>query len=265
MRRKRRQVYDIDIDEEEYNRPLIRRRLMPQKTIQTWGKPTGERKGTDTTLTYAAVVNTTTTNDNIVCVNLLQNGAGSNNRIGRKIAMHSLKLNINLYYYQAITGQTTATWNMEGNLFRCVVLYDRQPSNGAALPVFNTVFGTLSEANVEDSNTFDPLKYENMSRYKVLRDQVVEINPTAVRSMVNWGNNPPTEDYACACTMRKNVSMYIPLNGLQTVYSGSSNPMTYDELTTGSLLVVFRCLVNAQSSFVSIEASSSARLRFYDA
>jgi len=265
MRRKRQQTYQgWDVDEEEAVRPRVRRRLNPVVTSGLWGNPTGERKGVDTTITYPTVVNTTTTNDNIVCLNFVQNGAGSNNRIGRKIAMHSLKLNINLYYYTAITGATTATWNIEGTLVRCIVLYDRQPSNVTTLPVFNTIFGTQSEANVLDSKTMDPLKYDNMSRYKVLRDQVVEINPTSVRSMVNYGNAPPTEDYACASTTRKNVSMYIPLNGLQTVYSGSTAPMTYDNITTGSLLVVFRALVNSQSSFTSIEATSHARLRFYD-
>ena len=51
-----------------------------------------EKKGLDTNLYIASVINTSNTNTNCFVVNLIQQGSGSWNRVGRKVNLKSLRI-----------------------------------------------------------------------------------------------------------------------------------------------------------------------------
>ena len=136
---KKRKIYDVPDDSPAWNMPIPR-------------SLKGEKKGCDTQVVQPTITNTTSTNADIYCLNLIQQGTGSWNRIGRKTMLKSVR----------IKGKFTNTFQMAsgdvaGNVIRMILVWDKQPS-GNALPSFETIFGTTTQTGTESSNVFAPPK-----------------------------------------------------------------------------------------------------------
>lgn len=212
----------------------------------------GEVKGMDTDLTIAGpVLATTGTNGDCFVLNLVPPGVGSWNRVGRKIYCKSLRLKgCLLYQYNA----ATTTSNLASSYCRMVVVWDKQPSGGA-IPSFDTVFGVTNQAGTESTTILSPLKYDNMDRFKVLKDCVINFDVEAT---------PPTGGSTNIISQRKTFDEYLKVKG-ECVYSGQSATQTIADISTGALYVYFRApLAIASTSAVSVEAQSWARLRYTD-
>lgn len=217
-----------------------------------YGRPGGpELKGCDAYL-EDTVINTTNSNMSAIVVNLIQPGTGSWNRVGRKITMQSLRIKGIAEY---IFKPTTTLGNLEGSVMRMVVVYDRQVSGGA-IPTFDTIFGTTDQAGTESTLPYDPLKYDNMGRFTVLRDVLIEANPETYSSAGG------TQDKV---TCRYPIDEYVKLGGLETIYSGQSSPCTIADISTGALYVYFRALNDTMNEQEwNIPSLTKARLRYYD-
>jgi len=214
-------------------------------------RKTVEKKGVDFPLTIAGtVVTTTNTNADCFVVDLVQQGAGSWNRVGRKIELQSLRIRgVAIWTYDP-----AASTHLLGNVLRMVVVWDKQPS-GNAIPTFDTVFGVTGQDGSETSTFLNPVKYDNMDRFSVLRDCVTEFKPkvlnTTAGGAVTFENYPFDE--------------FIPLKGREVVFLGQSNPMTIADISTGAVYVYFRALTaDASGSGLSISNTSFARLRYID-
>lgn len=210
-----------------------------------------ELKGVDTAINDTDIPDTTNTNASIVCVNLVQAGSGSYNRIGRKIKMKSLRIFGNLYFDYGLQGTTN---NIVGATARILVVYDRQPSG--TLPTFATICGHTDQSGNEASGVFDPIRYDNMSRFKILRDVKIDSNPQQL---------PATGGSENIVSYSHSFDEFIDLRGLETVYASTTNPATIADLSSGALYVIFRANRNLASvaeweSFTT----SFARLRFWD-
>lgn len=216
-----------------------------------YGRPSApEIKGMDTALTIAGPVGTATnTNTDCIVLNLVQQGAGSWNRIGRKIMMKSLRLKGQI---NVSIAPNAVTLDRFGATVRMVVVYDKQPS-GNAIPNFDTVFGGTDQSGTESSTILDNLKYDNMSRFRVLRDYVKEVNPSVVPTGGSTNLEVKVVDF----------DEYVKLPMLETVFSGQSNPMTIADISTGAVYVYFRSSI-ATSTTVQVSALSKARLRYMD-
>lgn len=216
---------------------------------------TDELKGVDTLLTQAGpIVSTTSTNDNIVCVNLVAPGTGSFNRVGRKIFMKNLRLRVcALYTY----GQANTTSNITFPLMRCVVVYDRQ-TNGS-IPTWVTMFATKNQAGSEDGNVIGPLSYDGTRRFVTLMDEIVEARPVVdPAGAFNSTNNK--------VLTQVHFERFIPLRGLEVLYSGDSATAVIGDISSGGLYVGFRALggtVDDVSDW-SVTSLSYARLRYTD-
>lgn len=209
----------------------------------------GEIKGMDTSIANASIVSSTNTNGSANVLNLVQAGTGSWNRVGKKIRMKSLRLSGVATF--SIT-PTFATGASQDTSIRMVVVYDKQPS-GAALPSFDTIFGSTDQSGTESTITiFDPPRYDNMERFTVLRDCKIDNPDMAVPA---FGSGPTQTNPVV-------FDEFIKLKGIDTVYSGQSVPMTISDISTGGLYVYFRSLTN--SAIASCTITGMARLRYYD-
>lgn len=215
-------------------------------------RSSGETKGVDTSLATANVVSTVATNDDAFVLNLVQQGAGSWNRVGRKVRLSSVRLWGTCEYVYISPAAGTGT--VESNTLRMVVVWDSQPS-GASIPSFDDVFGTTSQTGTESTTFLDPLTYDNMGRFKVLRDSRICANP-------NFQHN--TNGSVDDVNMTFIFDEYIKLNGRETIFSGQSNPMTIADVSTGALYVYFRAAKNSADSTFSVNADAKARLRYTD-
>lgn len=237
------QGYDV-VSSSSVPRPMvIERTIVNQNQI--------EKKGMDTAISITggnAIISTTNTNGDCFVLNLVQQGAGSWNRVGRKIKLRSLRLRgtlVNNYQTGIATGH---------NIVRMVVVWDKQPSSGT-IPTFDTVFGITSQAGTESSGILAPNRYDNMGRFLTLRD-------------CSYAFNPETNFYDTVTPANKAVSQnihfdeYLKLGGKETVFSGQTAPMTIADISTGALYVYFRAQASTAAQFCELSDLSFARLRY---
>lgn len=207
----------------------------------------GEIKGVDTNIDEVRIPQTFTTNDAVLPLNLIQSGAGSFNRIGRLIRMKSVRLIGNLVW--AITPDDT-TGDAIDTTVRMVVIYDSQP-NGI-LPTFDTIFGTTTQTGTELTDApFDPLKYDYMERFKVLRDMKFALPPVSFAA----GNNSSR-------LLTTPFDVFIKLKGLSTTYRQDSSPSTIADIATGALYVIYRATFDTDNAYCNVDGL--ARLRYSD-
>lgn len=225
------------------------RRTMPRRTVSR----RGEVKGMDTLLTISGpILNTTGTNGDCFVLNLVRSGTGSWERVGRKIQPKSLRLKGCCVYQYAAQATTS---NLLDNYVRMVVVWDKQPSGGA-IPTFEQVFAYTPQDGNELSTVLSPPRYDNMDRFKVLRDKVFDFSVDAT---------PATGGSTNIVFTRIPFDEYIKMSGVETVFSGQSNPMTITDISSGAIYVYFRASqATATTAAASIESTSVARLRYRD-
>lgn len=209
-----------------------------------------EKKGVDTDLTNATIVATTNTNDDIFVTNLIQMGSGSWNRIGKRAILKSLRVK---GFVQFLQYTTVATGVAYPPTFRLIVVWDKQPS-GNAIPAFDQIFGITAQDGTESCPSITcPPRYDNMDRFKVLKDCMYVPPPMSVSST---GTAPVTQVYVP-------VDEYIKLPLLECVFSGQSQPMTIADISTGALYVIMR-QTNAAGNLSQTGFQGNARLRYTD-
>lgn len=230
---KKRKLYEVPDDSPVWNMPLPR-------------SLKGEKKGLDTAVTQPIITNTTSTNADIYPLNLIQQGSASWNRVGRKTQLKSVR----------VKGRLTNTFNMStgdvvGNVTRMALVWDKQPS-GNAIPNFDAIFGTTTQTGTESSNVFAPPKYDNMDRFRILKDETFDFlpkcQPLANSDFVN-------EHIGIDC--------YLMLSDLESVYQGQSNPMTISDISSGALYLVLRAVENTATTSIA-QADLNIRVRYSD-
>ena len=216
-----------------------------------------EKKGCDVSFTTNGVISTTNTNGGIYLLNGIQEGVGSWNRIGRYMYNKSIELDLTLRYtssYGALDTDITS-----GEWVRAVLVWDKQPNNGT-IPTFDTIFGQTSQAGVESASVMDHLRYDNMFRFKVLMDEC--INPTLTNAAVSTPINPASASLVNNTYFR--FHKYVKLRNMPTNFSGTANPMTTANISTGALYLILRTQSATLTELWAIEDTSTARLRYVD-
>lgn len=206
------------------------------------------KKGMDTDVSIGTLIATTNTNAGILPLNLVQQGAGSWNRVGRKAINESLRLK-GVVTFAAIPTVATGVYNAP--VVRLVVVWDQQPSSGA-IPNFDVIFGITAQDGTESCPDITcPPRYDNMDRFKVLLDKTLNPFPGPA---YNTGTGP-------ILSWSQSVDEYIKLGKRETVFSGQSNPMTLADISTGALYLVVRAGRNDGTFTSALDAV--ARLRYY--
>lgn len=220
----------------------------PRRTAAR-GMVNQEVKGVDIALTQApAIITTTTTNANSILLNGIAPGTGSFNRVGRKVVLKTLRLK----GAALITQTPSAAGAISPGSLRMVVVWDQQPSGGT-IPTWDVIFGITAQDGTESSTVLAPLRYDNMDRFTVLKDKIIDFDSVP-------GNVVST---ASVSTL-KSFDEYISLKNRTSVYSGQSAPCTIADISTGGLYVYFRAQNSDGTVALSIDADSFARLRYTD-
>jgi len=224
-------------------------RLAAPRRMGPRGMVNPEVKGCDMLLTQAGgIVATTGTNANSVLLNGLQAGTGSFNRIGRKVHLKTLRLKGCVEF----ASTPSAVGAESSNFLRMVVVWDQQPSGGT-IPTWDTVFGITDQNGNESSTILSPLRYDNMDRFKVLKDKVIDyqVQPSSPVSTAVITEQVPFDEF-------------VSLGNREVVYASTSNPTTLADISTGGLYVYFRAHVNTGTQGAAVPAVSIARLRYTD-
>lgn len=212
----------------------------------------GEVKGLDTSLSLNPVIATTGTNGSIFVLNLVPPGSASYNRIGRKIYNKSVRVKGSFGLNYAVIATTN---DLAGLFIRCVLVWDKQPSSGS-IPTFETMFGTTVQDGTEASNILAPLRYDNMDRFKILKDWTIE---APVMSIPSTGGTTNQVERSIP------FDEYVKLGNRETVYSGQSATQTIADISSGALYMVFRASADTTTSqVVAVNSNSFARLRYTD-
>lgn len=210
----------------------------------------GELKGVDTICTQSNVTDSTSVNTNSVVLNLVQQGAGSFNRIGKKIFPKYVWIRGIAQFNYGVDALTPV--NINNSMLRMVLVWDKQPA-GSAIPTFETIFGTTDQAGVETSKPLDPKKYNAMDRFLVLRDKIYNVNNQNVVS----GSGKIRQEIK--------IDEFVNLKGQQTIYKSNTSPMTISDINTGALILYFRTSNTDSSSYTwDVLDVTKARLRYTD-
>lgn len=209
-----------------------------------------ELGGMDTDISVGLFPITTNSNANIVVLNLLQPGNGSWNRHGRKATMKSLRLRGAMTYLNV---PIVTTYAVTRSYARMVVVWDKNPNSGT-IPTWDTIFGETSQTGTEDSTPLSGVRYDATARFRVLKDCIFtppEVMPLGAASVAPVSSYVPFDEF-------------IDLKGLETVYSGETNPLTIADIASGALYVGFRQGNNSSTSdsWTIAAGFGNARLRF---
>lgn len=230
-----------------YSRPMAG----PRRTytsIRAIRNAANEKKGMDTDVSLSPIISTTNSNASMFTLNLIQTGTGSWNRIGRKAHLKSLRITGTVSIRFLPTVATGASTN---SMVRMVVVWDKQPS-GNAVPLFDAIFGITDQSGAESCpDIMCPPRYDNMDRFKVIRDCRYTFN-----SDFQGSGTAPNMDQIIS------VDEYVKLGGRECVYSGQSAPMTIADISTGALYIYFRSTADVATSRTSMDGI--CRLRFTD-
>lgn len=200
----------------------------------------------------APLLASTTTNTGVAVLNCVQPGNGSWNRAGRKIKMQSVRIKGAVEMLSDNNGGAAAC---RGGVVRLVVVYDKNVSGTpAAIPIYNVIFGTTDQLGNEVGLPFDNLRWDNTGRFRVIRDMMLTLDPIAIPG--------PAEEGAVRKVW---FDEYIDLKGLETIYSGQSNPCTIADISSGALYLFARVDVATTNSAAALIAESTSRLRFSNA
>jgi len=207
----------------------------------------GEVKGMDTGLAGTIPPSDMTTSDSILVLNLIQQGTGSWNRVGRKVYNKSIRL----------CGQIQVTWNIlaVGSIVsywtRMVIVWDTQPAG--TMPTKSDIFGTTVQSGVEGSSIYDHLRFDNMDRFRILKDEIRTLEMSSVAQTAGG-----------SVQKAELVDIFINLNNIETLYSGQSNPMSIGDLSGGALYCIFLNDQLTSQTNVSMSNNIIARLRYTD-
>jgi len=164
------------------------------------------------------------TNANVILMNIVQEGTSDYQRVGRRIEMASLHVTGSIIPNgTAQTGSDFVQW---------AVIYDRQPSQAAALPVYSTIFQDVGPTGTAAINALAGLNLDNRDRFVVLRNKRLCLSSTTAVA----GTNPAQ----VLSNLQNNhtINEFINLKGLIAIYGATANPITLANIATGALYFV---------------------------
>jgi len=186
-------------------------------------------------------------------LNAIQDGSGFYQRVGRKINMKSLNVTLN------IEPTTTNTGNVPPQYARVVVFYDAQP-NGVA-PIYSDVLQDITQSGTASVTAYSSINLNNRERFKILMDKKIKLSGKAAGGapLVTGQNDVYEQNNG-----KLNITKFIKLKGIETMYKSTSSPSTVADIATGALW----CMVYGEDSGVFPDVAwngiLTSRLRYYD-
>jgi len=183
-------------------------------------------------------------------INIIQTGSGAFNRVGRKVNLE------NLYINGFIDQVRTTT---VGDYARIMVIYDRQPTG--TLPA-NTGADNLQDTGATGTtftNAMSGLNLNNKERFVVVMDERIQLPSATVTAgvLTNIGLTEQAGGHNPIILKR-----FLNLQGLNTEYKSTANPITIADIATGALYLVTAALPAAASE--GWQFTGNVRLNYRD-
>lgn len=219
----------------------------------------GELKGVDTDIDSASIPSNTNSNANIIGINLINQGSGSFNRVGRKVYPKSVRCTGEVHF---VMSPDATTKSLQNSMIRCVLVWDKQP-NTATLPQFQDVLGQTNALGVETSDIWNAVRYDNMARFKILKEWIVRAELGASSSLAGTVNGTTVVCHFDEFYNFKKSTKY------ETTYASTQTdptPPTYTDIATGGLFLIYRRSTpdaNAGNIVVNV-VNGTARYRYTD-
>jgi len=185
----------------------------------------------------------------IQVVNLTNTGSGSYNRVGRKIFMRSARIRAQLQF--RFSNDVAIASSLQRSVgVRIALVYDRQPSG--VLPVWGDIFANTDNIGDVIPEINSALNFANTSRFYVLRDFMVVVDPPFL-----------TTD-GSVIQLDRFVDEYVDLQELETVYSGDSTECTIADISSGALYFMRAATADSPAVAESEVRRGAIRLRYTD-
>jgi len=191
-----------------------------------------------------------TTNADFFCLNLIQQGDGAWNRVGRKIQLESVRLRGTI---TTIFVPQTTTLNRISQTVRLILLWDAEP-HGSAAEAFDSVFNSVDQVGNRQTRLYAPVNPDKRERYRIIRDMSFSMNAQLALS-----GGTENKEY-----QKLVIDEFIPLKGLTSVYSVTSDPLTIASVQTGALYLIMRAHTDNTSLCWSNSEDTHALLTYTD-
>lgn len=189
-------------------------------------------------------------------INLIQEGTGFWNRVGRKINMKSL------YITGLIAPNNTNAAALAEDYNRIIVFYDRA-ANGANINFADLITSRDQVGTGTSSTALDHINMNNKERFIVLMDRRIVTPPIGAMGVTATNNNLNVETNGEGSDGNLKIQRFIKLQDLETFYLATTNPATIANISTGALGIA--CIaVNANGTSRAYNFVYTARLKFYD-
>jgi len=265
----KRKYDEARIDKQKYAANKRRQLALARKTgfapparvlsSRSWGSAPvmrGELKGVDSELAINPVNIDTASNTFWWLLNGIAPGTGSFNRIGKSVKLESLRFKLHIKR-RAMYNTDGAYPYLPSGWCRVVLIWDKSP-NGNGFPKFDDVFGTTGADGGETTRAADPLKYDNTTRFQVLRDKWITFNEL---------NSPFAVNYAVE--QEEVYADYLSFgNTKHTQYVANAATPSITDIGSGALYI--GCIAGQADSgvesndYVYVDQLSYARLRYRD-
>lgn len=183
------------------------------------------------------------TASNIILLNGVAAGTGFFNRVGARTEMKNIHMR----------GYITNTATAVGQNGRILIVYDRQPTPVAGLPVISEILQSRDQAGAATTTSQSEINLDNRDRFVILRD--LEFYLPSVTNTANVLTNGPQFDGEA----NMQINEFIKLKGLGTHYKSTAAPTTITDIATGAL---YACFVSVADS--TWTATVGFRLRYQD-
>lgn len=189
----------------------------------------------------------------IIPLNLIQAGSSFFNRIGRKIEMKSLLIELNIT-------PVSAARSTGADTLRILVIYDRQ-TNGA-VPAISDILQDTEQNGTNTTVMTSNINLNNRDRFQIIRDVRV-----GLPAITNAATGVPTAAWPTMIQGTHSGGMhireYIKLGELVTQYKADSSPAVIGDIATGGLFLITFSGFGAGTEGFTI-AEWNARLRYHD-
>jgi len=195
----------------------------------------------------------------VIALNIVNQGASFNQRLGNKIEMKSIRLT------GIITPLTNARF-CPVDYARVMMVYDRQPSNLGTVPAMTTILENTDVGGANYTSAFAGVNMNNRERFLVLSDrriyipQVTTTVATGV-SLFNAAAGNLGTIFPMDCTQGLIIDDFRKLGNLVTHFTTSTTSI--GDISSGSLLLLTLTENNAAGS-EGFAFNWNSRLRYRD-
>lgn len=164
-------------------------------------------------------------------LNLVREGSGFWNRIGRKVSGQSLHLT---GYVKKTNGNAAA---LQSDYNRVIVFYDRQ-ANGAPIAFSDLIQSTAQDGTTFSNSAIDGINMNNRERFIVLMDRRIVTPGVGIMGVTDINTQIVTDPNNDGSDSSFKVTRFIKLKGLETHFLSNSVPITIADITTGAIGVL---------------------------